>query len=224
MRIGPDGAIELLCDRCGEITWLRIGLEFSDQTSEMRYSVADPEGVCLRCGAPISAEGVVDYVTTRGMLKAVARDATPTELVELAEALRRYTSSPEPVTAEGLADALEETPSEAARGLATWVRANGGWVPIAALIVAILALVNDLVGGAAAAPSNPGRGESYYSPEQVEHIVDSIIEQYDELRPHEPTPKLGRNEPCWCGSGTKYKKCHGRPESVIQNERRAQLR
>jgi hypothetical protein len=21
--------------------------------------------------------------------------------------------------------------------------------------------------------------------------------------------KLGRNEPCWCGSGTKYKKCHG---------------
>jgi uncharacterized protein YecA (UPF0149 family) len=21
-------------------------------------------------------------------------------------------------------------------------------------------------------------------------------------------PKLGRNEPCWCGSGKKYKKCH----------------
>ncbi|MFL1495130.1 SEC-C metal-binding domain-containing protein [Pseudomonas antarctica] len=20
----------------------------------------------------------------------------------------------------------------------------------------------------------------------------------------------GRNEPCWCGSGTKFKKCHGR--------------
>ena len=24
-----------------------------------------------------------------------------------------------------------------------------------------------------------------------------------------PDPKLGRNEPCWCGSGKKYKKCHG---------------
>ncbi len=24
------------------------------------------------------------------------------------------------------------------------------------------------------------------------------------------TPKLGRNEPCYCGSGLKYKKCHGR--------------
>jgi preprotein translocase subunit SecA len=22
-------------------------------------------------------------------------------------------------------------------------------------------------------------------------------------------PKLGRNEPCWCGSGKKFKKCHG---------------
>lgn len=23
------------------------------------------------------------------------------------------------------------------------------------------------------------------------------------------TPKLGRNDPCHCGSGRKYKKCHG---------------
>ncbi|MCD6586075.1 MAG: SEC-C domain-containing protein [Desulfobacteraceae bacterium] len=23
-----------------------------------------------------------------------------------------------------------------------------------------------------------------------------------------PTPKLGRNDLCWCGSGKKYKKCH----------------
>ncbi len=24
-----------------------------------------------------------------------------------------------------------------------------------------------------------------------------------------PAPKLGRNDPCWCGSGTKFKKCMG---------------
>jgi uncharacterized protein YecA (UPF0149 family) len=24
-----------------------------------------------------------------------------------------------------------------------------------------------------------------------------------------PLPKPGRNDPCWCGSGKKYKKCHG---------------
>jgi hypothetical protein len=25
---------------------------------------------------------------------------------------------------------------------------------------------------------------------------------------HEPIPKLGRNDVCWCGSGKKYKHCH----------------
>lgn len=24
-----------------------------------------------------------------------------------------------------------------------------------------------------------------------------------------PSKKLGRNDPCWCGSGKKFKKCHG---------------
>ena len=24
----------------------------------------------------------------------------------------------------------------------------------------------------------------------------------------ERNPALGRNEPCWCGSGRKYKRCH----------------
>ena len=28
--------------------------------------------------------------------------------------------------------------------------------------------------------------------------------------PEAVTSKLGRNEPCWCGSGKKFKKCHGR--------------
>ena len=26
-----------------------------------------------------------------------------------------------------------------------------------------------------------------------------------------PAEKLGRNQPCWCGSGRKFKQCHGRP-------------
>ncbi|GIK33461.1 MAG: hypothetical protein AMXMBFR45_18050 [Gammaproteobacteria bacterium] len=39
---------------------------------------------------------------------------------------------------------------------------------------------------------------------------------HDHDHHHEPaepyrrdTPKLGRNDPCFCGSGKKYKKCHG---------------
>lgn len=30
----------------------------------------------------------------------------------------------------------------------------------------------------------------------------------------EAVPKVGRNEPCPCGSGEKYKMCHGRTEPV----------
>jgi preprotein translocase subunit SecA len=34
----------------------------------------------------------------------------------------------------------------------------------------------------------------------------------DGARPgYTPTgARIGRNDPCWCGSGAKYKKCHGR--------------
>jgi len=33
----------------------------------------------------------------------------------------------------------------------------------------------------------------------------------DALRPivKQEHEKIGRNEPCWCGSGKKYKMCHG---------------
>jgi preprotein translocase subunit SecA len=29
--------------------------------------------------------------------------------------------------------------------------------------------------------------------------------------PRKTAAKIGRNEPCPCGSGKKYKKCHGQP-------------
>jgi SEC-C motif len=35
------------------------------------------------------------------------------------------------------------------------------------------------------------------------------IEQLDPTQPPLTVPKVGRNEPCPCGSGKKYKKCHG---------------
>jgi len=26
--------------------------------------------------------------------------------------------------------------------------------------------------------------------------------------------RIGRNDPCWCGSGKKFKKCHGAPDAA----------
>jgi preprotein translocase subunit SecA len=48
-----------------------------------------------------------------------------------------------------------------------------------------------------AAPGGDGQGPAPAEPDVVETKVN------DE---HE---KIGRNDPCWCGSGKKYKKCHG---------------
>ncbi|KAB2897593.1 MAG: hypothetical protein F9K40_12645, partial [Kofleriaceae bacterium] len=31
-------------------------------------------------------------------------------------------------------------------------------------------------------------------------------------------PKVGRNDPCPCGSGKKYKKCHGKEEAEAATE------
>jgi hypothetical protein len=62
--------------------------------------------------------------------------------------------------------------------------------------------------------------ESFYFPRQLLQefrfpvaplYVNTQIEQmqklYDETTPVRATPKAGRNEPCPCGSGVKYKKC-----------------
>ncbi|CAN5864823.1 SEC-C metal-binding domain-containing protein [soil metagenome] len=40
-------------------------------------------------------------------------------------------------------------------------------------------------------------------PNASEHAIATLID-YE----HPPQPNLGRNEPCWCGSGRKFKQCH----------------
>ena len=39
-----------------------------------------------------------------------------------------------------------------------------------------------------------------------ERRIGAVATQTVQASPHE---KLGRNDPCWCGSGKKFKKCHG---------------
>ena len=40
-------------------------------------------------------------------------------------------------------------------------------------------------------------------------IGRDTLESIDRYVPQIVGPKVGRNEPCPCGSGKKYKKCHG---------------
>lgn len=68
------------------------------------------------------------------------------------------------------------------------------------------------------------QGERYYEEERKR--VSALLERYsgkapkvkymeeekkkEKAPPYRPEPKVGRNEPCPCGSGQKYKKCHGK--------------
>src|SRR5918992_1781649 len=66
-------------------------------------------------------------------------------------------------------------------------------------------------GGAATAELNysGGTGEdqptAYGDPDEEPAGGGTVVEQR-RVDEHE---QLGRNDPCWCGSGKKYKKCHG---------------
>ena len=48
----------------------------------------------------------------------------------------------------------------------------------------------------------------------LDELMSCVFEIADITRPNRPvtreTPKVGRNDPCPCGSGRKYKVCHGR--------------
>ena len=46
----------------------------------------------------------------------------------------------------------------------------------------------------------------------AEHDLAVLLERFQPA----PRPGLGRNHPCWCGSGRKYKVCHLRRERLPQ--------
>jgi preprotein translocase subunit SecA len=56
---------------------------------------------------------------------------------------------------------------------------------------------------AAAAAAGPGTAEAYADDEPGEAFP--VVEQ----RVVDDEHQVGRNDPCWCGSGKKFKKCHG---------------
>ncbi len=62
------------------------------------------------------------------------------------------------------------------------------------------ALQGALAMAAAAASASEGNGAGDYEAEPM-----PVVEQ----RRVDETQQIGRNDPCWCGSGKKFKRCHG---------------
>jgi len=80
--------------------------------------------------------------------------------------------------------------SSATGGAGRVTYSGGGGAPQGAMAIAAAA------GGAVP-------GDSGYLPE--EEAMPAAVEQ----RHVDPSEQIGRNDPCWCGSGKKFKKCHG---------------
>jgi len=58
-------------------------------------------------------------------------------------------------------------------------------------------------GAMAMAAAATGAAEGYTEPEEI--APPAPVEQ----RRVDQAEQIGRNDPCWCGSGKKFKKCHG---------------
>ncbi|MEA2170660.1 MAG: preprotein translocase subunit SecA, partial [Solirubrobacteraceae bacterium] len=53
--------------------------------------------------------------------------------------------------------------------------------------------------------------QTYYGQELEHEQPQELLPQPVAQRVLDETEQLGRNDPCWCGSGKKFKKCHGTP-------------
>ena len=50
------------------------------------------------------------------------------------------------------------------------------------------------------------RGGGYVTNGEVEEPIEILPEPVEQRRVE---MEVGRNDPCWCGSGKKFKRCHG---------------
>jgi preprotein translocase subunit SecA len=64
-------------------------------------------------------------------------------------------------------------------------------------------------GGAGAQPSALAMAAAAGGPAEAAYGEEDAPPPAVEQRRVDQSEQIGRNDPCWCGSGKKYKKCHG---------------
>jgi hypothetical protein len=196
-------ALPAICDDCGRL-WVPNAIFMGENVAHVHLEsvTAAP---CPYCGG----EGHIPdgiYDTTAEGVRVIATSATSAaSLTRLAELLQEARAKG--ATSEAVAEAIERDAPEFA-GLASVVRRLKG-VPIATWIGIALATLALLQGMSADERLRDIQGK-----------VDQVLQQVSApvtapaARAPAPTgsgvPRVGRNDPCPCGSGKKYKRCHGR--------------
>jgi preprotein translocase subunit SecA len=86
---------------------------------------------------------------------------------------------------------------------------------------ALALLITKIVSGMMSIPSTPATEEEWEPEDEEWEFEDEDEEEEDQppsiplwqrkisQKPSSEVPPVGRNDPCPCGSGKKYKHCHG---------------
>ena len=131
-----------------------------------------------------------------GRLVGVLSSASREDLRALRDAL----AGAQGRSAAEIADDVERA-APGLRDVASWFRDRQNLRDIALLVSVI---VNILMLLLMMHPSAEG-----LSPQQLEQVIHAVAPGFQTTT--QPTRPPGRNEPCYCGSGIKYKRCHGAP-------------
>nr|WP_228281767.1 SEC-C metal-binding domain-containing protein [Rubrobacter marinus] len=216
-----DIQLQLIPAQCGHCGYLypsgfgfdpaETGVEVSMAVFE-NAEVAEPCPMCGRHRARVLAEEYQFVRDAEKLLRRSERDAAdPKRLVAFLREVRGRGRSD---------DEIREEAREQAPQLSGLVEELLDARPAGVDVPTWHALLDNTL--RALGTARDGEGEAGLIPSQV--VYDSINEyNVTTVQPsssgdtrHE-THKVGRNDPCPCGSGKKYKKCHGSPTGGAAN-------
>lgn len=199
----------LTCPHCGTPQTMAITLAGVTLAGNRHNFVTR----CRQCGRTFDAapdDGT--YSTVDGQLRRVANYLAHADLAVLVDLQRRLTDAQRSHDAEAATEVLAAVGVAPGGGLRSQANRMELWTVLALLAAVVAVLIGQ-------------RSSSTNSGVTHEDVV-RIIEQLEEQQPdqagaqqhgsHSTPRKMGRNELCWCGSGVKYKRCHGAPSQHLR--------
>ena len=199
-------SLPAICDTCLTV-WDPHAFNFGNANNVYIEDVA--VSPCPNCGGTGHIPDGI-YSTTTDTIAVLATTAKSAQsLGALMRILKR--ARDQRVTTEELAQSLEQEKAANLKPVAALVRRLPRKLDIKYWIGIALAVVALLEGQATDQKVEriEGRVEQIYAQVLAQHPAASPSPIPPPTASLSLTPKVGRNEPCPCGSGKKYKRCHG---------------
>jgi hypothetical protein len=189
-------AVPAFCDNCG--TAFNSGF-FCDNSTDVTFSNILC-GPCPRCGGKGHVpDGVFNFIgNTIEILSAPER--TVSELLGLARILREARDKRE--SKEHVAARIEKELPSLSRLAKLIAETKSEFYSFLAVVIAAVTLYTQ-------SGDKPPSQTVVNVTQIVQQITNEQPQTQNKDRFSSSQKKQGRNEPCQCGSGKKYKKCHG---------------